>query len=577
MILQALASYYERLASDKNSGIAPEGLQKKAIPYVIVLDREGRFRGLEDTREPAGKKMIAREFTVPHEKKRSGKNAWMKANLLWDNEGYVLGFSKTAPEKAEKQHKSFIDQIQEIFPDPSVDEGVAAVLRFIERGDFSGIVTHPLWEEIEKQGGNMSFRLEGENRLVCQRDAVLRAIRRLGEESGPDELQTCLVTGVPDTPARLHTAIKGVWGAQSSGANIVSFNLTAFNSYGKTQGLNSPVGKKAEHAYTTVLNRLLATGSRQRLQVGDSSTVFWAERPHRMEDWFHDFFGNPAGGEDEDGSEAIHALYASAKSGAEPLDEDLTTKFYVLGLAPNASRISVRFWYEGTVGEVAANIRRHFDDCRIVHGPNEPEPLSLFRLLISTALQGDSKNIQPNLAGALMKSILSGTPYPSTLLSSALRRVRAEREISYPRAAIIKAVLVREARYYNRIEKEVGMSLDTSNTNEGYLLGRLFAVLERVQERANPGLNATIRDRFYASASCTPIIAFSHLMKLKNHHIAKLENRGEAVNLEKLIGSIMDGLSDFPSHLDIRDQGRFAVGYYHQRQDFFRKKDHKDD
>lgn len=575
MILQALASYYGRLASDKNSGIAPEGLQKKAIPYVIVLNREGHFRGLEDTRELVGKKMIAREFTVPHEKKRSGKNAWMKANLLWDNEGYVLGFSKTAPEKAEKQHKSFIGQIREVFPDTSVDEGVAAVVRFLERGDFSGIVAHPLWEEIEKKGGNMSFRLEGENRLVCQRDAVVRVLGQLSEETACEDMQTCLVTGVPDTPARLHTAIKGVWGAQSSGANIVSFNLTAFNSYGKTQGLNSPVGKKAEHAYTTVLNRLLARGSRQRLQVGDSSTIFWAERPHRMEEWFHDFFGDHAGGGGEEGSEAIHALYASPSKGAEPLDEDLT-KFYVLGLSPNASRIAVRFWYEGTVGEVASNIRQHFDDCKIVHGPREAEHLSIFRLLISTALQGDSKNIQPNLAGVLMKSILSGTPYPSTLLSSALIRVRAERDISYPRASIIKAVLVREARYYNRNEMEVKMSLDTSNTNEGYLLGRLFAVLERAQERANPGLNATIRDRFYASASCTPIIAFSHLMKLKNHHIAKLENRGEAVNLEKLIGSIMDGLSDFPSHLDIGNQGRFAVGYYHQRQDFFRKKEHKD-
>jgi len=576
MILQALASYYERLASDENSGIAPEGLQKKAIPYVIVLDREGRFRGLEDTRELVGKKMIAREFTVPHENKRSGKNAWMKANLLWDNEGYVLGFSKTAPEKAEKQHRSFIRQVREVFPDTSVDEGVAAVVRFLERGDFSSIVDHPLWKEIEKKGGNMSFRLDGENRLVCQRDAVVRVLGQLRKEAACEEMQICLVTGESDTPARLHTAIKGVWGAQSSGANIVSFNLTAFNSYGKTQGLNSPVGRKAEHAYTTVLNRLLARGSRQRLQVGDASTVFWAGSPHRMEEWFRDFFGEPASGDGEEGSEAIHALYASVKSGAEPLDKDLT-KFYVLGLAPNASRIAVRFWYQGTVGEVASNIKQHFDDCRIVHGPRETEHLSIFRLLIATALQGDSKNIQPNLAGALMKSILSGTPYPATLLSSTLRRVRAERDIPYPRASIIKAVLAREARYYHRNEMEVKMSLDTGNTNEGYLLGRLFAVLERAQERANPGLNATIRDRFYASASCTPIIAFSHLMKLKNHHIAKLENRGEAVNLEKLIGSIIDGLSDFPSHLDIRDQGRFAVGYYHQRQDFFRKKEHQDD
>ena len=115
------------------------------------------------------------------------------------------------------------------------------------------------------------------------------------------------------------------------------------------------------------------------------------------------------------------------------------------------------------------------------------------------------------------------------------------------------------------------MALDVTNTNPGYRLGRLFAVLEKIQEEASPGINATIRDRFYGSASGTPVAAFPHLMKLKNHHLAKLENRGRAVNLEKIVGEIMDGLDDFPTHLSLQDQGRFAVGYYHQRQDFFKK------
>ncbi|MCL4491530.1 MAG: type I-C CRISPR-associated protein Cas8c/Csd1, partial [Nitrospirae bacterium] len=156
--------------------------------------------------------------------------------------------------------------------------------------------------------------------------------------------------------------------------------------------------------------------------------------------------------------------------------------------------------------------------------------------------------------------------------SSAIRRIRAEQEVTYPRASLIKAVLVRKARYKNEKE-EIAMGLDAGNTNAGYRLGRLFAVLEKIQEEASPGINATIRDRFYSSASSTPVTVFSHLLKLKNHHIAKLENKGRAVNFEKLVGEIVDDINDFPAHLSLDDQGRFAVGYYHQRQDFFKKKD----
>ena len=575
MILQALAAYYQRIAQEGKTQVAQEGFQKKEIPFIIVLDKEGHFRGLQDTREGEGKSKRARLFAVPHEIKRSGKNAWMSANLLWDNEGYVLGYSEKDTEKGRKQNQSFISRIKEVFPDPSVDEGVAAVVRFLERGDFSPVFSYSLWPEIEKKGGNISFQLEGDTVLVCQREAVIDAITNVKSE-GKGDRQICLVSGELDEIARLHTAIKGVWGAQPSGANIVAINTLvspAFGSYGKEQGYNAPVGKKAEFAYTTALNTLLARGSRQRIQVGDASTVFWAEQAHQIEEVFADFFGRTDKQGVEPDSEAIKALYAAPQTGAPPLPDDDLTPFYVLGLAPNAARIAVRFWYAGTVGEVAKHMRQYFDDCAIVHGPNQPEYLSLFRLLISTAVQGKSDNIQPNMAGEVMKAILAGMPYPQTLLASATRRVCAEQEVTYPRASLIKAVLARDARFYRRNEKEVGMSLDQSNTNPGYLLGRLFAVLERTQESANPGINATIRDRFYGAASSTPVVVFPHLLKLKNHHISKLENKGLAINLEKKIGEIMAGLNDFPPHLSLTDQGRFAVGYYHQRQDFFTRKD----
>ncbi|MEK7273626.1 MAG: type I-C CRISPR-associated protein Cas8c/Csd1, partial [Candidatus Desantisbacteria bacterium] len=574
MILQALAKYYERIPT-----AAKEGFQQQEIPFVIILNRQGDFVDLIDTRSGEGKNKRTRSFIVP---KAVKKTSGIAANLLWDNPSYVMGRPKSDKkkdlnellERAKEQQKSFITRITETFSDDLSDEGINAVVTFLNSSNYETIFTHPLWQEIEESGTNVTFQLEGDTELICQREAVRNAITTTSSETNTSGSQICLITGSPDTPARLHTAIKGVWGAQSSGANIVSFNLDAFKSFGKEQGYNAPVGSKAEFAYTTALNTLLAKGSRQRMQVGDASTVFWAGEKNKIEDWFVDIFGEPAREakeESEQDNAAIKALFKAPETGAKPVLDD-NTKFYVLGLSPNASRIAIRFWYAGTVGEVEQNIRQHFEDIAIVHAPHQPNYLSLFRLLVSTALQGKSSNIQPNLAGNFMKAILAGTPYPETLLSSAIRRMRAEHEVTYPRISLIKAVLIRKGRY--KKEKEViDMSLDTNNTNAGYRIGRLFAVLEKVQEEANPGINATIRDRFYGSASSTPSTVFPHLMKLKNHHIAKLENRGRAVNLEKIIGEIVDDIQDFPNHLSLDDQGRFAVGYYHQRQDFFKKKE----
>jgi len=571
MILQALAKYYNERMPDA----AQEGFQQQEIPFVITLNRQGDFVGLTPTSESDGKKKKARSFLVPKAVKKSVNIA---ANLLWGTPAYVFGRPKpdkkkdadSLMERAKEQQKSFISKIVETFPDRTLDEGIAAVTRFLELKNYEKLFMHSQWQEIEDSGANITFQLEGDTELICQRKVVKDVIAS-GAETNNAGSQVCLITGHKDSPARLHTAIKGVWGAQSSGANIVSFNLDAFRSFGKEQGYNAPVGRKVEFAYTTALNTLLAKGSRQRIQVGDASTVFWAEKKHELEDWFADIFGEPAKENSEQDNAAIKALFKAPETGAKPMLDD-STKFYVLGLSPNASRIAIRFWYASTVAEVEENIRQHFKDIAIDRPPKQPEYLSLFRLLISTALQGKSDNIQPNLAGDFMRAILAGIPYPDTLLSSAIRRIWAEQEVTYPRASLIKAVLVRKARYKNEKE-EIAMGLDAENTNTGYRLGRLFAVLEKIQEEASPGINATIRDRFYSSASSTPVTVFSHLLKLKNHHIAKLENKGRAVNFEKLVGEIVDDIKDFPAHLSLDDQGRFAVGYYHQRQDFFKKRD----
>ena len=426
----------------------------------------------------------------------------------------------------------------------------------------------PLWPEVEAGGANLSFKVAGAELPACSTPALTDIPPAGSVPAGP--AQTCLITGVADNVERLHAPIKGVWGAQTSGAKIVSFNLKPFTSYGKEQGENAPVGKRAVFAYTTALNHLLA--SPQRIQVGDASTVFWAEKENPMESLLAQLFEEPPKDDPDRGARAVRALFEAPRSGAGYINDKDPTRFYVLGLAPKR-RIAVRFWHVATVGELAGHIRQHFEDTRIVHRPHEPEFLSLFRLLVSTAVQGKADNLPPNLAGELMRAILTGTPYPEALLQAAVRRLRAEREVGYARASLIRACVNRRARYSGHSqEPEVGMKLD-DNPSVGYRLGRLFAVLEKIQEEASPGINTTIRDRYYGSASSTPATVFATLMRLKNHHLAKLENRGRAVNLERLIGGILVGMDQFPAHLSLPDQGRFAIGYYHQRQDLFTRHD----
>jgi CRISPR-associated protein Csd1 len=383
------------------------------------------------------------------------------------------------------------------------------------------------------------------------------------------------VTGKSAEVKTLHTAIKGVYGAQTMGANIVSFNLDAFRSYGKSQGQNAPIGVESEFAYTTALNTLLRRESKQRLLIGDATTVFWAKEQTVFESDFTAFFEEPQKSNPDSGTQKIRALFESLHSGVY-LESDGTIPFYILGLSPNASRISIRFWQEGTVSDFALRIKQYFEDFSITKPAREPEYYSVWRILVNVATQDKSENIPPNLAGDFMRSILTGTPYPATLLQAALRRIKSDTEhrVKPVRAALIKAYL---NRYYqahpNQKFKEVETELDKQQPSIGYNLGRLFAALEKIQEEANPGINATIRERFYGAACATPVTVFPNLLRLKNHHLAKMENKGRVVNLERLLGEIIGKFNDFPAHLTLQEQGHFAIGYYHQRQAFFSKKE----
>jgi CRISPR-associated protein Csd1 len=532
MILQALHHLYERRAnsSDPAERPAPLGFEEKEIPFVIEIGRDGRLIQIRDTRHIEGKKKIARAEQVPQSiKKTSG----VAANLLWDTAEYVLGVNVEAkgktskPERVREQHAAFRGRIQSLPEAALLDAGVAAVAAFLDAVNLDAMAQMPVWEEIRTTNPLLSFRLQGDAELVCQRPAVRQAWMDSTSMDQPDGV--CLVTGESASIERLHTAIKGVWGAQTSGANIVSFNLDAFRSYGKQQGANAPVGKNAAAMYTTALNDLLARGSRQRIQVGDASTVFWSEERTALEDDFALMFGEPGKDAPARDTNRLKALYQSVLSG-KYATTDATTRFYVLGLAPNAARISVRFWQVSTVGECASKIAQHFRDITIVHAPHEPDTPSLFRLLASCAAQGKADNIPPNLSGDVMRAILEGAPYPQSWLHAALRRCRAEQDVGYLRAAIIKACLNRSIHSRHAGEKELTVSLDETNPNIAYRLGRLFATLEKIQEEANPSLNATIRERYYGAACSAPVTVFSTLLRLKNHHLAKLDSRGRATN-----------------------------------------------
>jgi len=564
MILQALVDYYERKTAEPDSGLAPEGLEPKHIPFVLALDTAGHLVEIEDTRTLQGKKLLGRTYLVPQGIK---KTVGIAANLLWDTAEYVLGVdSRGKPERVVQQHRAFVDRIEQELG--GLDEpGVLAVRRFLATLDLADLEPFPQWAEIREANPNLSFRLAAHPELICQHRIVREALSR-PPQATEEAPRICAVTGREGPLERLHPAIKGVWGAQTSGANIVSFNLDAFTSFGKSQGDNAPVGRPAVFAYTTALNHLLQRDSRRRLQVGDATTVFWSDRTSPLETDFLDFLGEPDKDDPDRHTDKVRGLLRSVDSGAYCEDQD-TTRFFVLGLAPNAARIAIRFWYADPVAQVAARIAQHFRDLEMVRAyPNDPPYPSLFRLLLSIAAQNKADNIPPNLGGELMRAVIGGGPYPATLWQAAIRRNRAEQQVTYHRAALLKGCFNRLHRTNPFLRKEITVSLDKTNPNTGYRLGRLFAVLERIQVEAQGGnLNATIRDRFYGAASASPLSVFSNLMKLKNHHLSKLDNRGRVANLEKLIGEILEPVNEFPAQLPLREQGLFALGYYHQRQD----------
>jgi CRISPR-associated protein Csd1 len=583
-ILASLVRAYDRLPD-----APPFGYSNEKIGFLISLNPDGSVACVIDLRQGEGKKKQPRQMLAPASFKRPGTKP--RAFFLWDNSAYVLGVSGIEGKDAEARRQAFLEFHQEALADTE-DAGLLALRRFLERWDPSHFLP-PTWpEEIKDQNIVFAYEPERRERLLHEREAAKETWSRIGQSTEVASA-VCVLTGKRAPFPLTHSAIRNIWGGQSSGGSIVSFNKDAFESYGHEQAENAPVSEAAAFAYTTALNRFLERGSGHRIQIGDASTVFWAdssdaEAASLAESAFGQFFDSAENTTDDDAAQSgrIAILLERIRKGEqiEKIDADLArgVRFHVLGLAPNAARISIRFYFADDFGVLARNYQRFVEDMRIEPAWRQPWP-PLWRYLRETAVLGKSENVAPNLAGEWMRSILSGTDYPLTLLAAVLSRIRADGEVNALRAAMLRALLVRNFRMKpengNR-KREAPVALDAENRSKGYLLGRLFAVYEQAQTAAlGRNVNATIKDKFYGSASATPGRVFSLLDRNSANHLSKVgkERPGQRVNLERTIGAIMDmmapGEDPFPASLSAAEQALFGLGYYHQRGEFFRKRE----
>lgn len=572
MILTALNQLYERKSKDPSSGIPPLGFSEENISFAFVLSRDGELLNVIDLRDANKGKPKPKRIIVPAAVKRT---VGVSSNFLWDNTGYVLGVdSKGKGERSNQTHQAF-KELHKRFSDGESDEGLSALLSFLKSWEPKNIEFYDNWAEI--QDTNIVFRLESDDGYLHERPALVQKWQKLFMEGDGGEEGQCLLTGRIGKIASLHPSVKGVNGAQSTGAAIVSFNLPSFTSYGKEQNLNAPVGELAAFGYTTALNWLLREENGRKIRLGDSTVVFWAERDTPAENLLSMFL-NPAlppsekksAGPVEDPklTTLVRGFLEAAQKG-RPIGEvdpsiNPDERFYILGLSPNNARISVRYWNVSNFGGLVERIARHYADMRIEPSRDtDPEYIPPWLLLLQTAPQGKTDNIPPLLGGALMRSILMGESYPQGIYTAVLGRIRADREINYTRASLIKAVLTRNHG------KEIPMSLDTERIDPGYRLGRLFALLEKVQQDAT-NAKAGIRERYFGAASATPRSVFPQLLRTGQHHLSKAEYGG---HVDRQIQSVMEGLNTFPTHLSLEEQGLFTIGYYHQKNALYRKKE----
>lgn len=584
MILQALVKHYENLVEEEK--VSKQGWCSAKVSYEIELSKEGEIKNIICLKieEERGKKTVIRpqNLLVPEMVTRS---SGVSANFLCDNAKYLLGISQENDEKDKKRaeecflaardkHLSLLNHAE--------GEMAKAICLFFQNWKPAKAMEYPKisenWEDIT-DGGNLIF---GMGTHYAQDDMQIKRIwdnRKM--EINQEVKGICLVTGEQEEISRIHRGIKGVPGAQSSGAALVSFNAPSFESYGKEQSYNAPVGKYAEFAYTTALNYLLSD-RKYSLQIGDTMVVFWAESGKTdYQDAFLECMEPPV-----DNQEELKGLFERIQEGKPIIikgnELNPEQRFFILGLAPNAARLSVRFFYENSFGKILTNISEHYKRMEIIKPKwEENQYLGVQEMLFETVNKKstDKKPIS-NMATMTFRAILSGDRYPARLYSDTLIRIRAEQDekkLSWKRMSIIKTYLIHN---YKWKEGENYMGLNEESNDIAYVLGRLFSVLESIQADANPGIQATIRDRYFNSACGTPASVFPVLIKLKNSHMKKIgrEKEGTKKYYEKLFADIMWKINEqegFPKRLSLEEQGKFALGYYHQIQKKYEKREEK--
>ena len=570
MILQALVKLYEDLAAQGK--IARPGWSPVQVSWALCLDAGGRLIQvipLLEGQKNGGSTAQSMELPTP-----VARSVNIDSNFLWDHSGYLLGIDAKGKPERSRQCFDACRRLHEQVLD-GVDSPISrAILAYFSQWQPARAAEHPALsdclEEVRK-GANLVFRVEGR---FAQEDAAIRAAWQNHYDSGGDgpDMQ-CLVTGQMGPVARLHPAVKGVRGAQSSGASLVSFNAPAFCSYGREQSLNAPTGKYAAFAYTAALNHLLSDRAHVQ-RLGDTTVVFWAAGADPAYQAFSAaaLFGGPppAGLEEATLRAALKKLSRMERCAEVPLDP--ARPFYILGLSPNAARLSVRFFLRDCFGGFLSHVNAHHARMEIVRPANDPyETISLWALLQETVPQTvRDKSPSPVLAGATARAILSNTDYPAALLNGVMLRIRADRKITRGRAAILKAYYLKNP--HTECPKEVlTVSLNETSSIVPYNLGRLFSVLEAIQHAANPGINTTIKDKYFNSASATPATIFPILNNLAQKHLKKLDT-GLRIHYDRQLGQIKELLGEtLPGRLSLPEQASFDLGYYHQTQKRYSK------
>lgn len=575
MILQALVEHYEDLAAQGK--LARPGWSDSNISYALYINDAGELEQAVSLKreEDRGKKKVSvpRPMSLPAPVKRS---SGVSSNFLWDNSSYILGIDEKGKPKRSLECFSACKVLHHQLLDGIDSPAARAVLAFFDHWDPEKAREHPaLADKLEDilAGGNLVFKCEGG---FPQEDALIWSAWQTHFDSAGDGPElVCLVTGKKGTAEAVHPSVKGVAGAQSVGAALVSFNGEAFCSYGREQSLNAPTSKYAAFAYTSALNHLLA----ERDYVGkisDTTVLFWASGGQRAYQSFSvaSLFGAPTTYSGSDLQKMTLDLCQGKPVLFEEKQLDPKTTFYILGLSPNAARLSVRFFLKNSFGAFIRNIQAHQQRLEIVRPSFDKfETIPLWKLLDETVNQNSrDKSPTPGMAGETLRAILNNTCYPASLLNGTVLRIRAEREITRGRAAILKAYYLKNP--HPDIPKEVlTVSLNPDSTNIPYNLGRLFSVLEAIQSAANPGINATIKDKYFNSASATPSRIFPLLMNLAQKHLRKLD-KGWSISYSKQLTELTGKLEEtFPDRLSLPQQGAFQLGYYHQTQARYTKKE----